>query len=66
MHVLEGYESCSPIESWEAEGLEEVGAVPGPGVVRMACQTGIAGEVRVRKPGVRRLDRPAGNDIPND
>lgn len=57
MTVLEGEEACSPIEAWEAEGLEEIGAagrqVGGP--VRMACQTTLAGPVRVRKPGVRRL-----------
>lgn len=55
MTVLAGAESCSAIEAWEAEGLEEIGAAgkqPG-GPVRMACQTRLNGLVRVRKPGVR-------------
>jgi 2Fe-2S ferredoxin len=57
MTILEGADACSPIEAWEAEGLEEVGAAgrqPG-GPVRMACQTRLSGPVRVRKPGVRAI-----------
>lgn len=55
MTVLEGEEDCSPIEAWEAEGLDEIGAAAkrSGGPVRLACQTRIRGPVRVRKPGVR-------------
>lgn len=55
MTVMEGEESCSPVEPWEAEGLEEIGAAGrgSGGVVRMACQTKLSGPVRARKPGVR-------------
>lgn len=53
MTVLEGEQCCSPVEAWEAEGLEEIGAF-GRGVLqRLACQTRLTGPVRVRKPGVR-------------
>lgn len=55
MTVLEGAEACSPIEDWEAEGLEEIGAAGAGATVRMACQTRVSGFVRVRKPGVRPL-----------
>lgn len=53
MTVLEGEQDCSPIEAWEAEGLEEVGAAARGSGQRMACQTRVSGPVRVRKPGVR-------------
>nr|MBF6558603.1 2Fe-2S iron-sulfur cluster binding domain-containing protein [Acidimicrobiales bacterium] len=55
MTVLEGADACSAIGDWEAEGLDEIGAAArsGGGPVRMACQTRLAGPVRVRKPGVR-------------
>ena len=55
MTVIEGADSCSPVDAWEAEGLEEIGAAAGAGDVRMACQTRVCGLVRVRKPGVRPL-----------
>lgn len=53
MTILEGERSCSPIEAWEAEGLEEVGAAGAGPQQRMACQTRLSGPVRARKPGVR-------------
>lgn len=59
MTVLDGEDFCSTIEAWEAEGLDEIGAARGAGVVRLACQTKLTGPVRVRKPGVR-LGEPAG------
>ncbi len=55
MTVLDGLEACSEIGAWEAEGLEEAGAAaaaPG-GTARLACQTRVSGNIRVRKPGVR-------------
>ena len=53
MVVLEGEEFCSPVESWEAEGLAELGALNTSGPVRLACQTKVSGPVVVRKPGAR-------------
>lgn len=57
MTVLDGEDACSPIEAWEAEGLDEIGAAgkQAGGPVRMACQTRISSDVRVRKPGVRSI-----------
>ncbi len=55
MTVVEGADACSPIEEWEAEGLEDIGATGSGPTVRMACQTRVSGPIRVRKPGVRPL-----------
>jgi ferredoxin len=53
MVILQGEEFCSPVESWEAEGLADLVVVKGSGPVRLACQTKVNGPVVVRKPGAR-------------
>lgn len=53
MVVLAGAEFCSPVDSWEAEGLADLVLVERTGPIRLACQTRVNGPVVVRKPGAR-------------
>lgn len=52
MVVEAGAEYCSPIEDWEAEGLDAL-KEPRDGVRRLACQTRVSGDVVVQKRGVK-------------
>jgi ferredoxin, 2Fe-2S len=53
--VLTGSEHLSPIEPFEREGLAQLGVAARSGgeAVRLACQVRAAGDVTVRKRGVR-------------
>jgi ferredoxin, 2Fe-2S len=55
LRVDAGEENTSPIDSWEREGLDEIGpTLPGGGDgFRLACQIRIAGDDTVHKIGVR-------------
>jgi ferredoxin len=52
MVVEAGRENCSPIEQWEAEGLDALKEAH-DGVHRLACQTRVTGDVVVTKRGVK-------------
>ncbi|MBP1823327.1 2Fe-2S iron-sulfur cluster binding domain-containing protein [Mycobacterium sp. OAE908] len=58
LRVVEGEEHLSPVEPWEHEGLDGIRrTLPGGGVgYRLACQVKAAGDVVVRKIGVRRTE----------
>lgn len=59
MQVLEGIDNLDAVQSWEAEGLEELGNVGTAGErTRLACQARVRGDVTVLKRGVR-LAKPA-------
>lgn len=54
LRVRAGGEHLSAVGPWEAEGLRELGLDDdGDGVVRLACQVVVSGDVVLRKSGVR-------------
>jgi ferredoxin len=55
--VVEGATNLSPVESFEREGLDSLGPIPGGNLERrLACQARVmTGTVTVRKRGVRLL-----------
>lgn len=55
--VLAGTEHLSPVQPWEAEGIEALALGPAEArTVRLACQARVRGPVTVRKLGVRLID----------
>jgi ferredoxin, 2Fe-2S len=59
--VVDGAASLSPIESWEREGLDQITPTLAgdPAAYRLACQARPAGDVVVRKVGVRTATLPS-------
>jgi 2Fe-2S ferredoxin len=53
MSLVEGDEHVNPVESFEAEGLEEVVDNAQRGELRLACQVRPSGDLVVFKRGVR-------------
>jgi 2Fe-2S ferredoxin len=56
VRVRDGADRLTPVERWEREGIDELGAAAGGGdrgEVRLACQARPTGDVAVHKPGVR-------------
>ena len=58
MQVVDGSENLSAIETWEREGLDELGVTVNAAgePYRLACQARVHGDVVVRKAGVRMID----------
>jgi ferredoxin len=55
--VLTGAEHLSPVQPWEAEGIDALALGPAEAPsVRLACQARVRGPVTVRKLGVRLID----------
>jgi ferredoxin, 2Fe-2S len=54
--ILSGAENLSPIEPWEASGLRSIAdSLPNHGEgSRLACQTRVTADIRLRKIGVRK------------